>query len=94
MRLRTVAVAFALAASAGTPAALATTAQAKHEAAAASCVYGKIGGKTKCLRRGEFCAHRDRQQYRRYGFFCGKRDRNGDYHLEYVLSRVKPGPLA
>jgi hypothetical protein len=57
------------------------TAMASPIAHAAACVYGQIGGKTKCLRRGEFCARRYASQYRRYGFSCTRRDRNGRYHL-------------
>jgi hypothetical protein len=32
--------------------------------------HAVIGGVQKCLRRGEFCAHRYDRQYRRYGFRC------------------------
>lgn len=44
-------------------------------------VHAVIGGAEKCLRRGEFCAHRYASQYRRYGFSCTHRDRRGNYHL-------------
>jgi hypothetical protein len=84
--LRALAVTLALATSGGVPLALATTTQARAtapRASVASCVYGRIGGQTKCLRRGEYCSYRLRRQYPRYGFVCGKRDRRGDYHLEY-----------
>jgi hypothetical protein len=40
-----------------------------------------IGGEHKCLRNGEYCAHRYPSQYRRYGFSCTKTDDRGDYHL-------------
>lgn len=40
-----------------------------------------IGGQTKCLRAGQYCAHRYDGQYRRYGYRCVSRDRNGSYHL-------------
>jgi len=43
--------------------------------------HAVIGGEQKCLRRGEFCAHRYNAQYHRYGFSCTKRDSRGDYHL-------------
>ena len=43
--------------------------------------HAVIHHKQKCLRRGEFCAHRYRRQYRRYGYDCVKRDRRGNYHL-------------
>lgn len=44
-------------------------------------VHAVIGGSEKCLRRGEFCAHRLDRQYRRYGFHCTRRDSRGSYHL-------------
>jgi hypothetical protein len=44
-------------------------------------VHGVIGGAQKCLRRGEFCAHRYNRQYHRYGYSCVKRDARGNYHL-------------
>jgi hypothetical protein len=51
----------------------------------ASCSSGfksaVIGGKQKCLRRGQFCAKASDSQYRRYGFRCVKRDARGNYHL-------------
>ena len=52
--------------------------------AAHTCKSGKhavIGGKHKCLRRGQFCAHGKDRQYHKYGFHCHKRDKNGRYHL-------------
>jgi hypothetical protein len=42
-----------------------------------------IGGQQKCLRRGEFCAHRYASQYRRYHFSCSYYV-SGEYHLEPV----------
>jgi hypothetical protein len=57
----------------------------QQAAAAKTCSSGfthaVINHQQKCLRRGEFCAHRYRKQYRRYGYDCVKRDRNGAYHL-------------
>ena len=47
----------------------------------AGFVHGVIGGQQKCLRRGEFCAHRYNRQYHRYGYSCVKRDARGNYHL-------------
>ena len=32
--------------------------------------HAVIGGAEKCLRAGEFCAHRYDRQYRRYGYRC------------------------
>ena len=47
----------------------------------AGYVHAVIGGEQKCLRNGEYCAHRYASQYRRYGFSCAKTDDRGDYHL-------------
>lgn len=47
-----------------------------------ACVSAKIGGHSKCLQRGEYCARRFERQYERYGFTCTKRDRRGRYHLQ------------
>lgn len=47
----------------------------------AGYVHAVIGGSQKCLRRGEFCAHRYARQYRRYGFSCTSTDARGNYHL-------------
>jgi hypothetical protein len=53
--------------------------------AAKSCsgsyTHAVIGGAQKCLRRGEFCAHRYASQYRRYGLSCTHTDDRGNYHL-------------
>ena len=52
--------------------------------AAESCSSGYthavIGGEQKCLRAGEYCAHSDGRQYRRYGFVCERV--HGTYRLE------------
>jgi hypothetical protein len=47
----------------------------------AGYVHAVIGGAQKCLRRGEFCAHRYAKQYRHYGFTCSYYVK-GEYHLE------------
>lgn len=47
----------------------------------ASCKRAKIGGKRKCIARGQYCSRRYHRDYKRYGFSCSKRDRNGRYHL-------------
>ena len=47
----------------------------------AGYVHAVIGGEQKCLRDGEFCAHRYARQYQRYGFSCTQADDRGDYHL-------------
>ncbi|HSS81413.1 MAG TPA: hypothetical protein VLK24_09475 [Gaiellaceae bacterium] len=46
--------------------------------------HAVIGGQEKCLRAGEFCAHRYDSQYRRYGYRCIRRDSNGRYHLTHA----------
>jgi hypothetical protein len=51
---------------------------------ASACTYARIGGKTKCLMPGEYCARRYQNQYRHYGFTCSKLDRRGHWHLEYA----------
>lgn len=38
--------------------------------AAAACKKAKVGGQTKCLGRGQFCAPRYQSDYRRAGFRC------------------------
>jgi hypothetical protein len=44
--------------------------------------HAVIGGAEKCLRAGEFCAHRYDSQYRRYGYRCIRYDaRVGRYRL-------------
>jgi hypothetical protein len=44
--------------------------------------HAVIGGQEKCLRAGEFCAHRYDRQYRRYGYRCVRYDaRVGRYRL-------------
>jgi hypothetical protein len=66
-------------------AAPAIAADAPTAAMAKTCSRGfkhaRINGAEKCLRRGQFCARRHDQQYRRYGFRCVKRDARGNYHL-------------
>jgi hypothetical protein len=47
----------------------------------AACTSAKIGGQHKCIARGQFCARSHQRDYRRYGYSCSKRDRNGRYHL-------------
>ena len=46
-----------------------------------ACQNAVIGGKRKCIARGQYCARRHQRDYRRYGYSCSKRDRNGRYHL-------------
>src|SRR4051794_27160781 len=73
-------------------AALAATALATAPAAVAApakdapvahiaCMKAEIGGANKCIARGQFCARAYQSDYKRYGFSCSKRDKNGRYHL-------------
>jgi hypothetical protein len=55
--------------------------QAPAKVAHASCSYAKIGGKRKCIARGQYCARRYQRDYKRYGLSCSKRDYRGRYHL-------------
>lgn len=47
-----------------------------------ACVHAKIGGKRKCIARGQYCARRYERDYERYGYTCSKRDRRGRWHLQ------------
>lgn len=51
------------------------TSDRAHAAARVSCTRAKIGGKSKCLARGQFCSKAYRSQYKRYGFTCGANGR-------------------
>jgi hypothetical protein len=50
----------------------------------AACQKARIQGNSKCIARGQFCAHNSRAErdYRRYGFTCSKRDARGNWHLQ------------
>jgi hypothetical protein len=45
-------------------------ADAVAKSCSSSYAHAVIGGVEKCLRSGEFCAHRYDRQYRRYGYRC------------------------
>ena len=86
MRIRTTLAGLLVAGAIAAPTAFAAQPAAAPVAVAAkSCsggfVHAVIGGAQKCLRRGEFCAHRYDGQYRRYGYRCVRRDALGNYHL-------------
>jgi hypothetical protein len=66
----------------GVAAPVSTAAKPAPKASIASCTYGRIGGRIKCLRRGEYCARRYERQYERYGFRCSKLDYLGRWHLQ------------
>ena len=61
--------------------AAAPTASAPAKVAHAACSYAKIGGKRKCIARGQYCARRYQRDYLRRGLSCSKRDYRGRYHL-------------
>lgn len=46
-----------------------------------ACTNAKIGGQSKCIARGQYCARARQRDYQRYGFSCSKRDARGRYHL-------------
>ncbi len=77
-------------------AALAVCVALPSVAAAKTCsagyVHAVIGGAQKCLRRGEYCAVRDRTQYKRYGFVCA--DVNGTDRLEPKASTAAASGFA
>lgn len=85
MLRRFAAVLAATAVAVGAPVAETAAATARQPTAApiaqAACVHAKIGGKRKCIARGQYCARRYERDYERYGFTCSKRDRRGRWHL-------------
>jgi curli biogenesis system outer membrane secretion channel CsgG len=46
-----------------------------------ACTQATIGGQSKCIARGQFCARASQRDYLRYGLSCSKLDVNGRYHL-------------
>jgi hypothetical protein len=56
-------------------------ASARGPDAHAACTHATIDGKSKCIARGQFCKHSVASQYRKYGYKCNKKDRNGRWHL-------------
>jgi len=48
----------------------------------ATCKQATIGGNSRCIARGQFCARAHARDYRRYGLACTYRDANGRYHLQ------------
>jgi hypothetical protein len=47
----------------------------------AACSQATIGGQSKCIARGQFCARRYQRDYLRYGLSCSKLDSRGNWHL-------------
>jgi hypothetical protein len=81
-RATTTALLAALSLVAASPAATrATNAPTVH----AACKKAVILGKHKCIAKGQYCTHSKKanRDYHKYGYHCGKRDRNGRYHLVY-----------
>jgi hypothetical protein len=76
-RLSIAALAAAALAVAPAPAGFASTGPVAHIA----CVKATIGGQSKCIARGQYCARAHQRDYKRYGFSCSTRDARGRYHL-------------
>lgn len=78
---RFAAAAVAAAAIAFGPAVPAAVASPEPVQAQIACKQARIGGQSKCIAAGQFCARRYERDYRRYGYSCAKRDRRGNWHL-------------
>ena len=66
---------------AGAAPVVAAEASASGPSARAACTHARIDGKSKCIARGQFCKHSVASQYRKYGYKCNHKDRNGRWHL-------------
>lgn len=62
-------------------AAVPAAAGASHTSPVVTCKIAAIGGQSKCIARGQYCARAHAADYRRYGLSCTKRDARGRYHL-------------
>jgi hypothetical protein len=60
---------------------VAANASPAKPAAITTCKRAIIGGQSKCIARGQFCAKGHARDYVRYGLSCTNRDVNGRYHL-------------
>lgn len=60
---------------------VAPAAPAKSTSPVITCTRAIIGGQSKCIARGQYCARSHASDYRRYGLSCTKRDVNGRFHL-------------
>jgi hypothetical protein len=49
-----------------------------------ACKNAIIGGKKKCIAAGQFCARKHQADYKKYGYSCSKKDKNGRYHLKKI----------
>jgi hypothetical protein len=67
------------------PAAASSSPAPAEPVAQVACKSAVIVHRHKCIAAGQFCQHTKRanRDYHRYGYSCGKRDRNGRYHLVY-----------
>jgi uncharacterized membrane protein len=83
MRRRTLGLFAALTLVAAAPAASAPADNHRSGQVHEACTSATIVGQHKCIARGQFCKHTKaaNRDYHRYGYNCGKRDRNGRYHL-------------
>jgi hypothetical protein len=83
MNRRTAGLLAALALAAAAPAGQAAASPAGLVTVHAACRNATIEGDRRCIAAGQFCRHRRsaNRDYHRYGYHCGKRDRNGNYHL-------------
>ena len=80
MRRRVLAVLVVASCMSGAPLAFDGASASQH--AQIACLHARIGGHSKCIARGQYCARRYEHQYEYYGFTCTKRDRRGRYHLQ------------
>jgi hypothetical protein len=80
MRKRQLALLAALSLAGAAPVVV-SEASASGPQASAACTHARIDGKSKCIARGQFCKHSVASQYRKYGYKCNKKDRNGRWHL-------------
>lgn len=81
MRTRLAAVLAATSLSIAAAPAVAPASNEPVPVAHAACTRATIGGQSKCIARGQYCARSHQRDYRRYGFSCSKRDNRGHYHL-------------
>jgi hypothetical protein len=54
---------------------------AKRASPVITCTRAIIGGQSKCIARGQYCARAHARDYQRHGLSCTKRDARGRYHL-------------
>jgi len=70
MRRLTTTVALLAVLSGGATAAGSTKQSPRQPLAQTACTRATIGGRPKCIARGQFCTASYQRQYRRYGFSC------------------------